>query len=67
MTADEPKEKALADDIQAFWFYDLRAEAADDLAEMHGEQAAADLLDHDSCSTTQLHYLRRGKIISPSR
>lgn len=53
--------------IRAFWFYDLRAKAADDTAEDRGEQAAADLLGHSSVSTTQKHYLRRGKIVKPSK
>lgn len=57
----------LAASIRAFWFYDLRAKAADDTAEDRGEQAAADLLGHSSVSTTQKHYLRRGKIVKPSK
>ncbi len=57
-----------ADEIRAFWFYDLRAKAADDTAEdTDDEQAAADLLGHDSVKTTKKHYLRRGKIVSPSK
>lgn len=53
--------------IRAFWFYDLRAKAADDTSDLRGEQAASDLLGHDSVRTTQRHYLRRGKIVTPTR
>lgn len=49
----------MAGAIRAMWFYDLRAKAADDTADEHGDQAAADLLGHDNVSTTQRHYLRR--------
>jgi len=59
--------KDLAAEIEGMWFYDLRAKAADDTAEDRGEQAAADLLGHSSVSTTQKHYLRRGKIVKPSK
>lgn len=55
----------MAEQIAAMWFYDLRAKAADDTADDRGEQAASDLLGHDSVRTTQRHYLRRGKIVSP--
>lgn len=58
---------ALADQIKNFWFYDLRAKAADDTREERGEQAASDLLGHDSVRTTQRHYLRRGKIVLPTK
>jgi integrase len=44
-----------------------RAKAADDTAEVLGEQAAADLLGHDSVQTTKNHYLRRGLIVGPSK
>ncbi len=57
----------LAGAIKAMWFYDLRAKAADDTADEHGEQAASDLLGHDSVRTTQRHYLRRGKIVAPTK
>ena len=50
-----------------FWFYDLRAKAADDTSDERGDQAAADLLGHSNIRTTQRHYLRRGKIVSPTR
>jgi hypothetical protein len=30
--------------IKAFWFYDLRAKAADDTSDERGEQVASDLL-----------------------
>ena len=58
---------ALAVEIRKFWFYDLRAKAADDTADDHGDQAAANLLGHASVSTTQRHYLRRGKLVGPTR
>lgn len=67
LKADAAKNPASAAEIRAFWFYDLRAKAADDIAEIHGDQAATDLLGHDSVKTTKNHYLRRGKIVSPSR
>lgn len=57
----------LAQEIMEFWFYDLRAKAADDTSDDRGEQAASDLLGHDSVKTTQRHYLRRGKIVSPTK
>lgn len=53
--------------IKNFWFYDLRAKAADDTSDQRGEQAASDLLGHDSIKTTQRHYLRRGKSVSPTK
>lgn len=58
---------ALADDIKAFWFHDLRAKAADDTSDDRGDQAAGDLLGHDSVKTTQRHDLRRGKIVDPTK
>lgn len=57
----------LAEAIRAFWFYDLRAKAADDTSDERGDQAASDLLGHDSVKTTQRHYLRRGKIVDPTK
>lgn len=57
----------LTDEIKEFWFYDLRAKAADDTADGRGEEAARDLLGHDSVKTTQKHYLRRGKIVTPTK
>ncbi|MBH2008353.1 MAG: tyrosine-type recombinase/integrase [Xanthomonadaceae bacterium] len=57
----------MADAIAAMWFYDLRAKAADDVADGHGDQAAADLLGHTSVTTTRKHYLRRGKTVPPTR
>lgn len=53
--------------IKAFRFYDLRAKAADDTSDSRGEQAASDLLGHDSVRTTQRHYLRQGKIVEPTK
>lgn len=58
---------ALADSLKEFRFYDLRAKAADDTSDDRGEQAASDLLGHDSIKTTQRHYLRRGKIVAPTK
>ena len=70
---DEARSKAaeamtqLAQAIRVFWFYDLRAKAADDTSDQRGDQAASDLLGHDSMKTTQRHYLRRGKIVTPTK
>jgi integrase len=57
----------LARAIEKFRFYDLRAKAADDTSDERGEQAASDLLGHDSVKTTQRHYLRRGRIVPPTK
>jgi len=57
----------LAGAIKEFWFYDLRAKAADDTSTALGDQAASDLLGHDSVKTTRKHYLRRGKIVTPTK
>lgn len=57
----------LAGAIKAFWFYDLRAKAADDTADGRGEEAARDLLGHESVNTTRRHYLRRGKVVGPTK
>ena len=57
----------LAEAIKAFWFYDLRAKAADDVAEISGEDAAKKLLGHTDGRTTARHYLRRGKLVDPTR
>lgn len=67
LAARKAGKKELAAEIKAMWFYDLRAKAADDTAEEHGEQAAADLLGHASVTTTKKHYLRRGQIVNPSK
>lgn len=53
--------------IKNFWFYDLRAKAADDTSDIRGVQAASDLLGHDSVKTTKRHYLRRGKVVNPTK
>jgi integrase len=58
---------SLASAIQAFWFYDLRAKAADDVGDERGAQDATDLLGHDSPRTTSRHYRRRGTIVRPTR
>jgi integrase len=57
----------LENEIRQFWFYDLRAKAADDVGDERGAQAATDLLGHDSQRTTNRHYRRRGKIVEPAR
>lgn len=70
---DQAKENAikavpeLADAIKEFWFYDLRAKAADDTSDQRGEVAASNLLGHESVMTTKRHYLRRGKIVEPTK
>jgi integrase len=58
---------ALAKSIKDFRFYDLRAKAADDTADGRGQEAARNLLGHESVKTTQRHYLRRGKIVTPTK
>lgn len=57
----------IAESIKAFWFYDLRAKAADDKADSEGEGEAQKLLGHTDGRTTSKHYLRRGKIVSPTK
>jgi integrase len=57
----------LEKDMKNFRFYDLRAKAADDTADDRGQDAARDLLGHESVRTTQRHYLRRGKIVTPTK
>lgn len=57
----------MAPAIKNFRFYDLRAKAADDISDERGDQAASDLLGHESVKTTQRHYLRRGKIVVPTK
>jgi integrase len=58
---------AIKSAIEGFHFYDLRAKAADDTSDLRGDQAASDLLGHDSVKTTQRHYLRRGKIVGSTK
>lgn len=57
----------LASAIEKFGFYDLRAKATDDTSDERGEQAASKLLGHESVKTTQCHYLRRGRIVLPTK
>lgn len=70
---DEARTKAakampqLAQAIRAFWFYHLREKGVDNTSDGRGDQAASDLLGHDSVKTTQRHYLRRGKIVTPTK
>lgn len=59
--------ESLATEIKAFWFYDLRAKAADDVADQRGEQAASRQLGHTSVSTTKRHYLRRGTKVNATK
>lgn len=61
------KHPKLAEAIRAAWFYDLRAKAADDVSESDSDQAAADLLGHAGVSITKKHYIRRGKVVGPTR
>lgn len=56
-----------ADAIRAFWFRDLRAKAADDVADQSGATEAQNLLGHTDGRTTAKHYLRRGKIVGPTK
>lgn len=56
----------LAKEIAAMWFYDLRAKSADDVAEVRGDQDAANLLGND-VRTARKHYIRRGKVVGPTR
>lgn len=65
--AEASSSPQLAAEIRAFWFYDLRAKAADDVAEKRGEQAAATQLGHTSVSTTKRHYLRRGAKVQATK
>lgn len=64
-TAAAEANPELADQIKAMWFYDLRAKAADDTSDERGDQAASDLLGHETVTTTKRHYLRRGKVVAP--
>jgi integrase len=59
-----PERKA---ELKKFSFKDLRAKAADDTSEVRGEQAASDLLGHETLQTTRRHYLRRGKAVAPTK
>lgn len=58
---------SIAGQIKTMRFYDLRAKAADDVSDDRGEQAAAELLGHESVTTTRRHYLRKGRIVSPTK
>jgi integrase len=53
--------------LKGFRFYDLRAKAADDTSDDRGDQAAIDLLGYDCVKTIKPHYLRRGKIVAPTK
>lgn len=56
----------LAGQISAAWLTKLRSKAADDVADQRGEAAASALLGHDKVSTTQRHYLTRGRRVGPT-
>jgi len=57
----------MAEAIREFWFRDLRAKAADDKADSAGEKEAQHLLGHADGRVTAKHYLRRGKVVGPTR
>lgn len=57
----------MADVIHEAWLYELHARAADDTADLRGEQGVSDLLSHTSLATTKRPYLCRGKIETPTR
>jgi integrase len=67
LAADKAGSPDQAAKIRAMWFYDLRAKAADDTAERSDDQAAANLLGHASVATTKRHYLRRGRVVPPTK
>jgi integrase len=60
-------EPVLVNAIKKMWFYDLRAKAADDTVDGLGDEAASNLLGHEDVRTTRRHYLRRGKIVAPTK
>lgn len=57
----------LAADIRAFWFYALRAKAADNIADERGKMEASKQLGHTYVQTTKRHYLRRGAEIQATK
>jgi len=57
----------LASAIDKFRLYELSAKAADDTSDERGEQAASELLGNENVKTTQRHYLRRGRIVPPTK
>lgn len=65
--AEKDGDADLAQEIKAFWFYDLRAKAADDVADERGEVAASKQLGHASVQTTKRHYLRRGSKVNATK
>ncbi|WP_417283407.1 tyrosine-type recombinase/integrase [Comamonas sp.] len=67
LTATKTGDADLAAQIRAFWFYDLRAKAADDVADDRGELAASRQLGHTSVQTTKRHYLRRGARVKATK
>ena len=67
--AEEQGNAEFAAMIRSVRFYDLRAKAADDVSEdpSRGDQGAADLLGHANVNVTKKHYIRRGKIVRPTK
>lgn len=65
--AEKNGDADLAQEIEAFWFYNLRAKAAHDVADERGEVAASKPLDHASVQTTKRHYLRRRSKVSATK
>lgn len=65
--AEDSGDAELAGEIKVFWFYDLRAKAADDVADERGEVAASKQLGHASVQTTKRHYLRRGSKVNATK
>jgi len=57
---------ALADKIKGFQFRDLRAKAGTDKADSQGMHEAQRQLGHTSMTMTE-HYVRMGKIVTPTR
>ena len=62
------KHPALAEQIKAFQFRDLRAKAGTDTEESQGMQAAQDQLGHTTATmTAQYVRPRRGKLVKPTK
>lgn len=61
---ESTEDEALARRIRAFQARDIRAKAASDIEDL---QAASNLLGHTSTSITSRVYVRRGKVVSPTK
>lgn len=61
------RQRKLSLNNRACWFRDLRAKAADDKVDLMGEAEAQKLLGHTDGRMTARHYLRRGKLVTPTR